>query len=267
MGNSQSQSVQQTIDVFNSSMVSSFSQTNNTTAIESRIQQNITLNINSEVHCETLDLIQTGSVTSDLSSQFSLSNSQEVEQQIKSTLDSMATSNNKYVSGFLNTSIANSQNSTTTIVQHAKNIVTANISNIVNNICVQNTSVIQDQTININYPIYSKKCNFQQQAQLFVVSNCVCNSILDIFASDSILSANAANAAVTNDSENSGPIGEIAKLLSGIFSIYGIIAIVFIIGIVFIVSQFFRGAGSIFNRSSSAKQPNSQPQPQQSKTT
>lgn len=246
MGNKQSSTIKSTVDVINESMVNSFSKTSNAASGQIDNNQSFTLDIAGKLNCApgSLDITQTNQTTLNLAAQFKTSNSQQIMQQIQGAIEAAATSNNKAVSGFMGTKIADSQESQATIEQHLKNIVKTNIENIVNNSCIATVSNIQNGVVRVpaSGEIISNGCHFGQNVQGFLNVNCITNTIEDVIAKDAVLSKNMTAVATTQDSLATGPIQETFTGLSAFVGawLFPIIVIAIVIGIAIIAEAYYK---------------------------
>lgn len=219
MGNEQSNTINQTVDVVNESLVSVMSSTSNTAGQVVASNQTINLTVTGELSCGgDLNIIQTNKTVANLESVFQSSNFSQLSTMMENALDTAASSNNKSVTGFLSTAVANSQNNTTSISQHIKNTVKQNISNIVSNSCTQSVSTVQEQ--NLVFPGKVRiggDCNFGQNIQLELAAKCMASAVQEAIAQDAVLNEAISTAAATNDSVATGPISELFAGLAGLW--------------------------------------------------
>jgi len=251
MGNNNSSSVTQTLDAFNSITANLLSSTTNTTAQNIQTQQNLDLSFGCPngfvptINCKNLNVTQNAQVTADFTSSFTSNNASQIAASLQSAIETAAASSNKIVNGFLNTAIGNSTSSNTTVKDSIKNIINTNIQQIVNSTCIQNTSVIQNGKISVCANLVSDNCSIGQTLQLYLIANCMANSIISAVSADANLSKAISNAAAANDVKNVGLDSIIASIL-GFFQSALFIYAALILGvliILFFLVKFLLGGG------------------------
>jgi hypothetical protein len=232
MGNNQ-YNVQKTfISVSNELLFSSYSSIANSASQDIRTNQSMTVNVNSKFECgKKLSFIQSNQTYGKIDAVFASQTNTENANRINAVIETLSQSENTAFSGWLSTKVADSQGNYQTISQHLQNIVSTHIEEIIMNICTQNYSVIQSNTINIKYPVYADTCDFHQNIQLYLYLNCASDSITNIVNRDEILSSNIAKASALNDSEANG-------VFESLFGSFGDVGVILIIVAVFIVAAY-----------------------------
>lgn len=256
MGNTNSSTINQTIDVINQTMVNSFTSTSNSAYIKQASSQEITFEVgpNGSVDCGTgtLTIEQVAQTTVNLQAEFSSKSSADLSAAIKGAIDAAAASSQSQVSGFASTAVADSNNTNITIAEHLKNIVDQNITNITQNSCIADASNIQTEHILINGKLKSNGCHFGQNFQGNLAVNCVTSSVIDLISKDSILSDNIAKAAATQDMKSTGFLQDLGGLLSGL-GLTLILPFIIILVVVIIFVVLIRGSSK--RKAAEAAQP------------
>lgn len=233
MGNKQSSSIKQTMDVVTENMVNSMTEITNSQSQVIATNQTFNLTVNGTVDCRPgeLQVIQENQTRANMEGVFSQVNEQEIQRQISSALDAASQSSNSAVTGFLSTKVGDSQSNVQEISQHIKTLVETNISNIVKNECTQTVATAQTNTIVVNGNIFSNGCRFTQSIQLELSIRCMGDFVASLIEKDEILNTAVNKAAAANDSVATGPISEFFAGLSGL---WGTLLLPLIIGAVVI---------------------------------
>ncbi len=252
MGNKQSTTINQTIDICNENVVNLLSQTTNVANAIANSQQSLTLDFTgSTITCKQgISVSQVIGANIDLTAVFSTSNSNEMATVLQNAVQAASESENKSVSGFLAAKIADSQDNDTTIKQHLKNIIQQNIQSIVDNTCTAQVSTVQEGKIIMrDMTLYSDgQCNFDQLIQLRLAVNCSTNTVIQNVISDSVLNEAMIKSAAVNDSK-AGGLEDVISAIGSILNVQTLLIvavfIAFIVGGVFVVKFFFSSGGKI----------------------
>lgn len=269
MGNSTSSTVTDTYNEFNTNLTNIASKTTNNSSQIGLNSQKISIQtgVGSNIDCSPGGFVIGQSVLYDSSLQatFSASNTTELESLLQQALTQTANSTNQNTSGFLNTNIANSNSSNTTVQEQISNLISTNIDNIVTNSCTQSLSSTQNQTITILGNLKASNCDFSQSGQISLNCSCLSTAILNLASKDTVLTTAVNSGSSSNSVTSTGLLQDLGGLISSIFSGITGMEAVFAIGIILFIFIFIwgfvhliRGFGSNkSNPSSSSSSPSS----------
>lgn len=231
MGNSSSQTIQQTLSIFNQNLFNAVQRITNNASATCNIAQNLSIRTDNVIFdCENaFNIGQVAACTSDLSQTFSAANSNDIANLMQAALQQTANSDSKQVNDFLSTGVS-VNNQTQSLQQHVENIISTNIQSIITNGCTSYANLTQGQVLDLkNTTIRGGQCNITQSAQATAIANCLANNTLDIISRNAELIQAAQGAATKVDQENSGVGNIIGGLTTAWIIIIVIGAIVFIV--------------------------------------
>lgn len=250
MGNTNSTTINQTIDVINQNMVNSFTSTSNTAYVKqaSNQVQNWTLGENGSIDCGNYSgtgtntaglIIQQGAQTTvDLKAEFDHTDQTQLLTSIQDAVKSASDTTQSQVHGWLSAEVLDSNKVSKSISEHIQNIVSKNITSITQNQCIADASNIQNQNVVINGKIRSNGCYFGQNFQGTVAVNCISSTVQDLIANDKVLNDAMAAEATKQDNKSKGVESAIG---AGIFALLiPVIIVVVLAGVLLIVLVAFR---------------------------
>lgn len=233
MGNSQSTSITQTIDIITEKIVTAITNTQSANSVGYASNQSITVTNSGLIDCpSSFSLQNTAQVTTSLESVFGSNSNTQIQTLIHNAIDATAASSNKTVTGFMSTAIGNSQSSNTTVQQSLKDKVTVEFCTNISSTC-SNYATVDQNIVFVNTGILrGANCSMGNHVQATMTATCLVNSVVSALESSSEDNAAYTAAAATNDAQSTGPIQE---FFAGLANIFSSLSLPFIIGIIAVV--------------------------------
>jgi hypothetical protein len=252
MGSAQSSTVTSTITSINENLTNIIQKTANTSSNTCKTNQQVKLIIGETgalVGCG-ISIGQVASTDCKLDNTFNIQSSSDLTTAITQAIDNSASNSQKSVQDFLATSLS-VQQSNTSLSTYLKNVIQTNFTSETINKCFSEASINQNQELTINGRIEctsdEDNINLSQNAQLYILTECIMSSVIDIIKNDTV-AVDAINKAVSEQSsEQKGLSDFISSLMSGwALIIFGVLAVLVVGGI--LVYFLFFGGGDDKNK-------------------
>jgi hypothetical protein len=235
MGNVQSTTIKQSLDLLQEQITNIAIQTRNSAAANCAINQNMNVFIKNAKGCP-INFLQTSKTNCQLSAIFNVTNNTDFARIISQAVDQLVQTMQKAVQDFLALAVS-VQMTQQELVSHIKSVLTTNLAQQTYNQCIQNATIDQNQTLHLEDIDCTTggNINATQDAQMLALVNCVNNTVTKLLFEDQVLQKAAQSAKATQDVQQKG----VSQLLTAFI---GILIALVVLGV--IVLLVIRGGKS-----------------------
>lgn len=187
---SQSSTVRNTVQAINESVLNVVATSKTRSSQDCSTVQNISISIKGNVKIDNLTTNQIAAVSCTFSAQSMIEMSQQIMTDVQNKIDQIIAQSSKSTQEFLSLSM-NNQSSNMTNETYLRNTINQAITTSMENVCTQNLSLTQGQTVVIEnttqWPLTVNNVNLDQNLQVIAIGSCVMNSISDILSSNTLV--------------------------------------------------------------------------------